>query len=186
MLLIGTDDGIYRWAEGNNWPVFHGLQGHGVVGLASPGAGFLAALDSAGLVWESGNNGQSWRDGAAARRARQADGHRRGGTPASILLAGPGPGMYRRMLGSTLRTSSPLETVRPPHMRRPRIAGRAMTIVRKRTGGGTAVGAPPARAPATTDLQQCWTRLNASQAREPSRGDDDDRDARRVVRGRCR
>ena len=38
MLLIGTDDGIYRWAEGSDWPVFHGLQGRGVVGLASPGA----------------------------------------------------------------------------------------------------------------------------------------------------
>jgi hypothetical protein len=162
MLLIGTDDGIYRWAEGNNWPVFHGLQGHGVVGLASPGAGFLAALDSKGLVWESGNNGQSWREVPLPDGIGKPTAIAVGGTPASILLAGSGPGLYRRMLGSTLRTSSPLELARQAA---PKIAERAMTIVRSRTGGGTAVAAPPKR-PATSDLRG-WTRLGAPKLATP-------------------
>jgi hypothetical protein len=162
MLLIGTVDGIYRWAEGNNWPVFHGLQGRGVVGLASPGAGFLAALDSKGLVWESGNNGQSWREVPLPDGIGRPTAIAVGGTPASILLAGSGPGLYRRMLGSTLRTSSPLELARRAA---PRIAERAMTIVRSRTGGGTAVAAPPKR-PAMADLRG-WTRLGAPKLASP-------------------
>ena len=32
MILIGTEDGIYRWFEGASWPVFHSLQGRRVVG----------------------------------------------------------------------------------------------------------------------------------------------------------
>ena len=85
-----------------------------------------------------------------------------GGTPASILLAGSGPGLYRRMLGSTLRTSSPLELARRAG---PMIAERAMTIVRSRTGGGTAVAAPPKR-PATVDLRG-WAKLNAPKLASP-------------------
>ena len=162
MLLIGTDDGIYRWAEGNNWPVFHGLQGRAVVGLASPGAGFLAVLDGEGLVWESGNNGQSWREVPLPDGLGKASAIALGGTPASILLAGSGPALYRRMLGSTLRTSSPLELARRAA---PMIAERAMTIVRSRTGGGTAVAAPPKR-PATVDLRG-WTKLNAPKLATP-------------------
>ncbi len=155
MLLIGTDDGIYRWAEGNNWPVFHGLQGHVVVGLASPGAGFLAALDAAGHVWESGNNGQSWREVPLPEGLGRPSALAVGGTPASILLAGTGPGLYRRMLGSTLRTSSPLEYARQAA---PKIAARAMTIVGRR-GGATAVASPSKRA-ASLDLRG-WTRLGS-------------------------
>ena len=157
MLLIGTDDGIYRWAEGNNWPVFHGLQGRVVVGLASPGAGFLAALDGEGLVWESGNNGQSWRAVPTPEGFGRSSALAVGGTPASILLAGDGPGLYRRMLGSTLRTSSPLEYARQAA---PKIAARAMTIVRQRTGGGTAVAVSPSKRSASLDLRG-WTKLGS-------------------------
>lgn len=156
MLLIGTDDGIYRWAEGNSWPVFHGLQGRVVVGLASPGAGFLAALDGEGRVWESGTNGQSWREVPLPEGLGRPTALAVGGTPASILLAGAGPGLYRRMLGSTLRTSSPLDYARRVA---PQIAERAMTIVRKRGGGGTATAAPPKRT-APADLRG-WTRLGS-------------------------
>ena len=45
MILIGTDEGIYRWFEGCGWPIFHSLQDRAIVGLASPGAGLLAAID---------------------------------------------------------------------------------------------------------------------------------------------
>lgn len=155
MLLIGTDDGIYRWAEGNNWPVFHGLQGRVVIGLESPGAGFLAALDGEGLVWESGNNGQSWREVPLPEGLGRPTALAVGGTPASILLAGSEAGLYRRMLGSTLRTSSPLEYARQAA---PKIAAHAMTIVRKRTGGGTATAVPPSKRATGPDLRG-WTRL---------------------------
>ena len=50
MILIGTDEGIYRWFEGCGWPIFHSLQGRSVVALATPGAGVLAAVDRAGEV----------------------------------------------------------------------------------------------------------------------------------------
>jgi hypothetical protein len=60
MILIGTDEGIYRWIEGAGWPVFHSLQGRAIVSLASPGAGMLAAIDKPGQILESVNNGQDW------------------------------------------------------------------------------------------------------------------------------
>ena len=34
MILIGTDEGIYRWFEGAGWPVFHSLQDRAILGLA--------------------------------------------------------------------------------------------------------------------------------------------------------
>ncbi len=80
-----------------------------------------------------------------------------GGTPASILLAGSGPGLYRRMLGSTLRTGSALDYARQAA---PRIAARAMTIVRNRRGGGTAVAVSPSKRAASLDLRG-WTRLGS-------------------------
>ncbi|MEJ7640295.1 MAG: hypothetical protein WKF75_20595 [Singulisphaera sp.] len=61
MILIGTDEGIYRWYEGNPWPIFHSLQGRAVVGLAAPGGGVLAAVDGGGRVVESVDNGMQWR-----------------------------------------------------------------------------------------------------------------------------
>jgi photosystem II stability/assembly factor-like uncharacterized protein len=128
-----------------------------VVGLVSPGAGFLAALDGEGLVWESGNNGQSWREVPTPEGLGRPSAIDVGGTPASILLAGSGPGLYRRMLGSTLRTSSPLAYAREAA---PRIAARAMTIVRKRAGGGTATATAPPKRPATVDLRG-WTKLGS-------------------------
>src|SRR4051812_26098454 len=61
MILIGTDEGIYRWVEGSGWPVFHGLQDRSIVGLATPGAGVIAALDRSGVVLETTDNGLNWR-----------------------------------------------------------------------------------------------------------------------------
>lgn len=101
MLLIGTDDGIYRWFEGQNWPIFHGFQEHAVVSLASPGRGFLAVLDEAGRVYESGNNGLSWREVPLPDDVTTPTSLAVGGTPASLVIATPRPfSLYRRMMGS--------------------------------------------------------------------------------------
>ncbi len=42
MMLIGTDDGIYRWFEGAPWPVFHALQGKSIANLALAQGGGVA------------------------------------------------------------------------------------------------------------------------------------------------
>src|SRR5207253_977526 len=60
MILIGTDDGIYRWFQGSPWPIYHSLQGRAVVALAAQGGGLLAAADGGGRYWESRDNGINW------------------------------------------------------------------------------------------------------------------------------
>jgi len=100
MILIGTDEGIYRWFEGCNWPIFHSLQHHSIVGLASPGAGVLAAVSAAGGVFESTNNGLDWRplplpEGGGVPTAVACD-----GSPSSIVLAVKPLGVYRRAVGA--------------------------------------------------------------------------------------
>lgn len=152
MLLIGTDEGIYRWTEGNNWPVFHSLQECSVVGLASPGAGFLAVLDSTGKVWESGNNGQVWREVVLPEGVGRPTAIAVGGTPASILLAGSGLGHYRRMMGSTARTASPIEFVRQAT---PVLINRARSIVGGKRGDTLSAVSPSKR---TANLNG-WTKL---------------------------
>jgi len=154
MLLIGTDEGIFRWTEGNNWPVFHSLQGCGVIGLASPGAGFLAALDNTGRLWESGSNGQSWREILLPDTIGRPSALAVGGTPASILLAGANLGHYRRMMGSTARSASPMAFVREAA---PVLIHRARSIVGRQKGGsGTAVS----QSARPVNLNG-WTRLGA-------------------------
>jgi hypothetical protein len=154
MLLIGTDEGIYRWTEGNNWPVFHSLQDRAVVGLASPGAGFLAALDATGTVWESGNNGQTWREVILPDGLGRPSAIAVGGSPASILLAGPGLGHYRRMMGSPPRTGSPIDFVRQAT---PVIIDRARSIVAGKKGASATAVSPSKR---TANLNG-WTKLGA-------------------------
>ncbi len=100
MILIGTDDGIYRWFEGSGWPVFHGLQGRSVVGLASPGAGVIAAVERSGDVYESVDNGISWRhlpmpSGSGRPSAIAFD-----GMPPSLVVAVKPLNLYRRGVGA--------------------------------------------------------------------------------------
>ncbi|HWE38080.1 MAG TPA: hypothetical protein VG406_16030 [Isosphaeraceae bacterium] len=99
MILIGTDDGIYRWFEGTPWPVFHGLQGRPVAALASQGGGTLAAADAEGRAWESANNGLDWREVPPPAWAGAATALAMVGTPAMLLLATESSGLYRRALG---------------------------------------------------------------------------------------
>src|SRR4051812_24966101 len=96
MILIGTDDGIYRWFEGLSWPIFHSLQDRVIVGLAAPGTGVLVALDRAGQVFESVNNGQDWQTVPLAQGAGTPTALAAWGLPASIVLATRPPALYRR------------------------------------------------------------------------------------------
>lgn len=101
MILVGTDDGIYRWYEGGPWLTFHSLQGRSIVGLASPGAGVIIAVDNTGHVWETTNNGMDWTDiprpaGGAGRTTALAVGD----TPASLFVASTPLSLYRRPVGA--------------------------------------------------------------------------------------
>jgi photosystem II stability/assembly factor-like uncharacterized protein len=137
MLYIGTDEGIYRWFSGANWPIFHSLQGRAILGLASPGGGLLVALDGAAKVWESRNNGIDWRsiplpDGA--------------GRPTSlallegseIVVATSRPlGLYRRPFGLPSGADAPRALARARGMEDRIINGARSLAVRVR-GGSTA------------------------------------------------
>ncbi|MDX2037269.1 MAG: hypothetical protein SFX72_11515 [Isosphaeraceae bacterium] len=149
MLLIGTDEGIYRWAEGNGWPVFHGLQDRAVVALGSHRSGVVAALDDAGLVWESVDNGLNWRiltvpDGA--------------GTPVSLALGSDGViaistiplTLFTRRIGAPLRESAPL--LASVWQSLESLSARAVS--RSKSGGGATAVAPRRRASAAG-----WTKL---------------------------
>lgn len=105
MLYVGTDEGIYRWFAGANWPIFHSLQGRSIIGLASPGGGSLVALDNAAKLWESENNGLEWRSIPLPEGS---------GRPTSLALFGPTEivvatshplGLYRRPIGHSGESS---------------------------------------------------------------------------------
>ncbi len=102
MILIGTDEGIYRWFDGCGWPIFHSLQGRAIVSLASPGAGLIAAIDRDGHVLESLNNGLDWQvipgPGGTATPAMLDV----WGESETIVLATKPPGLYRRVIGMPL------------------------------------------------------------------------------------
>ena len=104
MILIGTDEGIYRWFEGCGWPIFHSLQDRAIVGLASPGAGLLAAIDREGHIFESVNNGQDWQTipGPRAPATVGLSTLAIWGEPSTIVLATQPMGLYRRVVGSPL------------------------------------------------------------------------------------
>jgi hypothetical protein len=100
MILIGTDEGIYRWFDGCGWPIFHSLQDRAIVSLAAPGAGVIAALDRGGNVLESDNNGQDWQvvpgPGSAPTNVALW------GEPETIVLATEPLGFFRRVVGAPL------------------------------------------------------------------------------------
>jgi len=159
MLYIGTDDGIYRWFSGANWPIFHSLQGRGVVGLDSPGGGVLVALDDAATVWESRNNGIDWRS------IPLPDGS---GRPTSLALLDGGEivvatarplGLYRRPIGLPSESDAPRAVDRARRIEE-RLIGRARGLATRLRGGeaGTAtIEAPKNR-------QFGWTALTVPSA----------------------
>src|SRR4051812_9316963 len=102
MILIGTDEGIYRWFEGNPWPIFHSLQGRPVVGLAAAGGGVLAAVDGGGRVLESVDNGMQWRTIPLPEGAVRPSSLAVWGTSAAIVLATRPLGIYHRVIGAPI------------------------------------------------------------------------------------
>jgi hypothetical protein len=145
MILIGTDEGIYRWFDGCGWPIFHSLQDRAIVSLAAPGAGVIAALDRDGNVLESDNNGQDWQVVPGLGTAGPGDPRQTTpvatmlavcGDPEAIVLAAKPLGLYRRAIGAPLAPSSSALWV-----------GRARTFA----SGATALLSPRRRtAPAST------------------------------------
>ncbi|HEV3121773.1 MAG TPA: hypothetical protein VGY53_07715, partial [Isosphaeraceae bacterium] len=98
MIYIGTDDGVYRWMEKAAWPAFHSLQGRGVLGLAAPGRGLLAAFDDTGRVWESCSNGLEWVEVPLPSGAERPVAIASGSAPGTVVLATRPMGVYMRKL----------------------------------------------------------------------------------------
>lgn len=98
MIYIGTDAGIYRWIRGT-WPIFHSLQGTAVVDLAAAGGGVLVAVDAAGRVLETVDNGQNWRQVAAPEGVGRPVATAMLGAPAVHVVSARGGGLYTRAAG---------------------------------------------------------------------------------------
>jgi photosystem II stability/assembly factor-like uncharacterized protein len=140
MILIGTDDGIYRWYEDAPWPTFHSLQGRSIVNLTAVGGGVIVATDDAGRVWETTKNGLEWREvprpdgaGRPTIAAIVPD------LPPSLLLATRSLALYRRPIGAPVP--------RPPASGVGGFLERAWDLtLGSGRGGGTAIleaSAPP-------------------------------------------
>ena len=155
MILIGTDNGIYRWAEGSGWPVYHSLQDRSIAHLASPGGGVLIAVDTGGRVFESVNNGFDWRSiplpAGAGRATALAC---RGETMPRIVVAARPLSIYSRAVGEPVpkaRVDTGTGALSFVH--------RARSIAR----GATALIAPESRRRVATDPKTValagWTQL---------------------------
>jgi hypothetical protein len=112
MILIGTDEGIYRWFDGCGWPIFHGLQDRAIVALDAPGGGLLAVVDRNGEVLESVNNGQDWRtiplpDGAGKPSAVAV-----WGSPGALVVATRPLGLITRPVGAPVPRPEEASSVR--------------------------------------------------------------------------
>lgn len=162
MILIGTDDGIYRWVEGAGWPVFHSLQNRSIVDLASPGSGVLVALDRAGHVLESMNNGQDWRtiptsEGAGSPTALAAWGNQ----APFIVLGTRTQGLARRPVGAPIPVHD--DPSAPAQGFAPGLLSRARSLA----AGASALLAPKRgvkRVDRATAKLAGWTRLGVPSA----------------------
>jgi photosystem II stability/assembly factor-like uncharacterized protein len=165
MILIGTDEGIYRWFDGCGWPIYHSLQDRAIVSLAAPGAGVMAALDREGNVLESDNNGQDWQVVPGPGTAESGDSRPMEGRPAPtmlalwgepemIVLATTPPGFFRRVVGAPLRV--PASAARGSG-RATAWVGRARTLAE----GATALLVPRRRtAAAESAPAPVWTAIS--------------------------
>jgi hypothetical protein len=158
MMLIGTNDGIYRWIEGGPWPVFHSLQGRSIAHLASPGGGVIVAVDDSGRIWETVNNGLDWREVPRPDGGERPTALGIWGAPANIVMAAKPISLYRRPIGA------PTGPPRPSLSEMPGFLWKRARSVR---GGGVVT----ARATAAPDLAG-WTVLKpppvASEGISPS------------------
>jgi hypothetical protein len=162
MILIGTDQGIYRWFEGCGWPIFHSLQDRSIVGLASPGRGVLVAVDRSGDLLESTSNGTSWEKVPLPAGAGRPSAMAIQGTPPAIVLATRPLAFYWRVIGEPI-----------PRAARPAAPGSWVGRARNFAEGATALVAPR-RARQAFDAEAVrlggWTPLNAPAAPRTSVG----------------
>ncbi len=163
MILIGTDDGIYRWFEGCGWPIFHSLQGRAIVGLDAPGGGEIVAIGRDGAVLETIDNGQSWRAVPLAEGTGSPTAVAVGGDPTMILLASRNP------LALALRAIGEPDPPPPGARRdlRALLAGRSRPAA---VGGATTVLAPGGklvRVDPETIRNKGWTPLKAPHVEAP-------------------
>lgn len=117
MIFIGTDQGIYRWFSGAQWPVFHSLQDQTILALAADGRGGMVALDSEGRVLETNTNGMEWRElSRPSGSGRPTTLSLFTGKTSACLLATASPlALYHRWLGTSVpdesRANRPLQSV---------------------------------------------------------------------------
>jgi photosystem II stability/assembly factor-like uncharacterized protein len=100
MILIGTDEGIYRWIDGAGWPVYHALQDRSVAGLTSPGTGVLVAVDRKGILLESKDGGLSWNVNPLPKGVTGITSVAVAGSPPMIVAATKPLGLFQRALGT--------------------------------------------------------------------------------------
>jgi|GEM_PF-2105996 len=159
MILIGTDDGIYRWYEGAGWPVFHSLQNRSIVGLSAPGPGMLIALDHEGAIFETANNGQEWRSIPLAAGCGHPTTLTAWGNPPCVVLASRSSSMWRRPFGAATPALVEAGATAPSRL--------SQTL--SRTGAGKGL-LTPGRWAAAPDRTVGWTRLGPLSTGKPSTG----------------
>jgi photosystem II stability/assembly factor-like uncharacterized protein len=132
MILIGTDEGIYRWLEGSGWPVHHGLQDRSIVGMVSPAPGVIAVLDRAGDVLETTDHGLNWRliprpEGAGRPTALSVS----AGSSLSLVIAVRPLSLYRRSVGAAVPRAAREELVGAGL--RPKLYNTGLVVARRAT-----------------------------------------------------
>ena len=157
MILIGTDDGIYRWFEGCGWPIFHSLQGRSLVDVSSPGGGILAALDRSGAVYESVNNGQDWRTIPlpAGLVTSTPTALALWGSPGAIVLATRPLGLLSRPVGAAIPRPEPKPSTNPK--------SGSILVERARSAAAKGTALLPSRKKPTSEVDRetaGWSRLN--------------------------
>ncbi|WZO98836.1 hypothetical protein EP7_000427 [Isosphaeraceae bacterium EP7] len=159
MILIGTDEGIYRWFDGNPWPTFHGLQGRSISALAAGGGGFVAAVDASGRILESLDNGMTWRALPLPEGLDRPSAIVAVNSPATLVVAARPLGLYGRLAGtSTHPRRNVIELARelgPMVVRRARRLGGAAAVAEAPRRGKSAQG----QAPKVAVDPKGWTRL---------------------------
>jgi hypothetical protein len=156
MLYIGTDQGIYRWFAGAGWPIFHSLQGHSIVGLASPGGGVLVALDTTAKVWESQNNGIEWRTIPLPESAGRPTSLAFVNDSEFVVSTGRPLGLFQRSIGLACETDAP-KTFDRARKFEDGLIGRANGLVSRFRGGSSGAVATLKR---PTTATHGWTALS--------------------------
>jgi hypothetical protein len=158
MIYIGADDGIYRWVDKSHWPAFHSLQGHGIISLAAPGPGLLAAVDSTGRVWETTSNGLEWVEIPVPPHGARPVAVACANTPGTILLTTRPLGLFRRQVGGPI----PAPTEPPGGPARLKHLVASSPVWPKTVGAFTMISNPHAQT-APTESPRAWNELAAPQ-----------------------